>query len=95
MAMQPIYGPARVILYMSVDPSATDVIIDQMIQYMPSLQSGLHIYGHDNMTQQWRQVGRVSRVFRYGHDICQEVDIASGVEVGAFPPYYTRILPMP
>ena len=93
--MQPIYGPARVILCMSVNPSATDAMIDQMIQYVPSLQPGLYIYGHDNVTQQWRQVGRVRRVFRDGHDICQEVDIAPGVEVASFPPFYTRILPMP
>lgn len=92
--MQPIHGPARVILCISTAPSATEAIIDQIIQFDPALQPELYVFGLDNVTQQWHQVGQVKRVFRDGHDICQEVDIEPNVEVAAFLPIYTRVLPV-
>ena len=89
--MSVIYGPARVILRLPTKPDASDMDIEQAIEFVPTLQPGLRLYGHNQKTGLWSMVGTITRVWREGRDICQEATIDPGVEVDVFPPVYVRV----
>jgi hypothetical protein len=84
-------GPARLLLRLPTNPQATAAALDQAIQQVPSLQPGLSLFGRDTKTRHWVRVGKITRVWRDGKDVCQEADIDSGVELDALAPVYTRI----
>jgi hypothetical protein len=66
-------------------------MIDKMILGVPSLQPGLHLYGHDVQTGEVCPVGTILRIWREGREICQEVSIKAGAVVDDFPPVYVRV----
>src|SRR5690242_13668904 len=86
-----VVGPARVIAHLPETPQLSDADIERTIELVPSMQPGSSFPGQAR-GRQWGRIGVVSRVWREGKHICQEVLIDEGVEVEAFPPdIYTRI----
>lgn len=57
--MNVIHGPARVILLVPTAPNASDLDIDKAIEFVPSLQPGLLLHGHNPKTGQWPVVGTI------------------------------------
>jgi hypothetical protein len=89
--MNVIHGPARVILRLPTKPGASDADIDKAIEIVPSLQPGLSLYGHNPQTDQWSVVGKITRVWREGKQICQEAALNPDVVVDRFAPVYVQI----
>lgn len=87
----PIHGPAKVILRLPTNPQATESTIDKAILVVPSLQPGLHLYGHNAQTGEWSPVGTILRTWREEREICQEATVKAGVVVDDFPPVYMRV----
>ena len=80
-----IVGPARVIAHFPETPHLSDADIERAMALVPSMQPGLALCGQAG-GRQWGHIGVVTRVWREGKHICQEVLIDEGVEVEAFPP---------